>query len=94
MTNNNFAEELKTKQHQGLLTPSDFKKNKRFSKSQEKESSDLTIIQTELSELKEKFQQSQQIITSLQEKLTNSNDEIHCLKNQKEALELALFDKR
>ena len=81
MTNTNFVEELKTKQAKGNLKPSDFKRNRGWNSTTKKEpSADLTIIQGELSALRTQHAQCQTIINSLTE--------------AKNALELALFDKR
>ncbi|WNE40164.1 MAG: hypothetical protein GBAus27B_000231 [Mycoplasmataceae bacterium] len=89
MTNKeNLLDELKNKQGEGNLKPSDFKRNRGWSSpnlnannnSENSTNPQLAQVQAELRTLQEKFQQAQQIITKL--------------KDQRNALELALFDKR
>jgi hypothetical protein len=83
MTNKDFLTELKAKQSEGNFKPSDFKRNRSQSlptTSNKSENTELATIQQEL--------------RILQEKLNKLSAENICLKNQKEALELALFEKR
>ena len=74
MTNSNFVDELKSKQNQGLLKPSDFKRNRSNSLPNNN--------------------QKEQEITQLQGELSTFKEQLKRLLAEKEALELALFDKR
>ncbi|WNE40206.1 MAG: hypothetical protein GBAus27B_000273 [Mycoplasmataceae bacterium] len=75
---NDFANELKTKQGQGLLKPSDFKKNKDWTHS--------TITNEQVNPQSE--------LNTTKQNCPNPQSEIANLKAQNNALELALFEKR
>lgn len=103
-----FADELQQKHREGNFKPSDFKRNRGWSlptkidQSTSSENIELATLQAELNNLREKFNHSQQELTNFTQTLTklfpneqlSLNELLNKLIAEKNALELALFDKR